>query len=600
MRLGLALAVCIALGLLGGAREARAQVLYPASQFGNVDLVPTQGSGNAAAALLESLGAKTDRFEPMSRFREDDPFRQAGRSVGRLDIEVKDSSGVTGIATCTATLISPDSIITNAHCIPGLGGDKVIRAEVRFGYLRLGDAGSKAFPVAVDPVETNRTLDYSILAVSGEPSKLFPIATRANRAALDNESLYLIHHPAGQPQKLTRAFCRAHPEKAVEGTHVRHQCDTLPGSSGSLIFALSDGAIVGLHHSGGLSPNDDLSFNRGTDVLALHRHSRRLAPPPAEPKPVAHLRPSPWRMEETPDQRSPAPKQQDPVAALQPGSGKTNWARDTLKDGSPCPFCPEMVVVPEGKFSMGSPASETEMRALKNNESPQIDITIAKQFAVGRFAVTRGEFATFIEETGHTTYGGCFTSAASEVKQQADKSWRSTGFAQDDRHPVVCVNWDDAQAYARWLSDKTGKQYRLPSEAEREYVTRAGTSTPFWWGAQISTAQANYDGSKTYDGGSNGEYRKATVTVDSFAANTWGLYNVHGNVWEWTEDCWSDSHAGNPGDGSARTAGDCYRRAARGGSWSFDPWFLRAGHRSRGEVGMRSHNLGFRVARSLP
>ena len=132
---------------------------------------------------------------------------------------------------------------------------------------------------------------------------------------------------------------------------------------------------------------------------------------------------------------------------------------------------------------------------------------------------------------------------------------------------MVCVNWNDAKAYVAWLSKTTGKTYRLLSEAEREYVARAGTTTPFWWGATISTSQANYDGNYTYAGGSKGEWRKATVAVDSFAANPWGLYNVHGNVWEWTEDCWNEKNAGNPGNGSARTNGDCGCRVLRGGSW---------------------------------
>ena len=122
------------------------------------------------------------------------------------------------------------------------------------------------------------------------------------------------------------------------------------------------------------------------------------------------------------------------------------------------------------------------------------------------------------------------------------------------KRPVINVNWDDAKAYVAWLSRKTGKTYRLLSEAEREYVTRAGTTTPFWWGSSISTSQANYDGNYTYGSGSKGEYRQKTMPVDSFQPNPWGLYQVHGNVWEWTEDCWNDSYNGAPTDGSAWTA----------------------------------------------
>src|SRR5262249_46980469 len=146
------------------------------------------------------------------------------------------------------------------------------------------------------------------------------------------------------------------------------------------------------------------------------------------------------------------------------------------------------------------------------------------------------------------------------------------------KRPVINVNWDDAEAYATWLSRKTGKTYRLLSGAEGEYVTRAKTTTPFWWGPRITPKQANYNGSadRYKGGGSKGEYRQRTVPVDSFDPNPWGLYNVHGNVREWTEDC---SDSGTPVDGRPRTTGDCGKRVSRGGSWFDDPPFLRSAYR---------------------
>jgi formylglycine-generating enzyme required for sulfatase activity len=152
-------------------------------------------------------------------------------------------------------------------------------------------------------------------------------------------------------------------------------------------------------------------------------------------------------------------------------------------------------------------------------------------------------------------------------------SWHAPGFFQDDSHPVVCIKLDDAKAYAGWLVQITGKPYRLLSEAEREYVARAGTTTPFWWGSSITPAQANYDGRLVYKGGgSKGEWRKSTVPVGSFEANPWGLYNVHGNVWEWCEDFWHDNYSSAPLDGSAwLRAGDDSRRVIRGGSWYNGP-----------------------------
>ena len=269
---------------------------------------------------------------------------------------------------------------------------------------------------------------------------------------------------------------------------------------------------------------------------------------------------------------------------FKPGTGQS------FKD---CPDCPEMVVVPAGSFTMGSRPDEQ----VATGREDQVPVSIARPLAVGRFAVTRGEFAAFVAATGYNAGDGCYRSA--EPKLNADRNWSSPGFAQHDRHPVVCVNWNDAKAYAAWMSSLTGKNYRLLSEVEREYVTRAGSTGPFWWGAAISTNQANYDGNITYAGGVQGEWRKATVAVDHFSANPWGLYNVHGNVWEWTEDCWNEKNAGNPGDGTARLTGDCSLRVLRGAAFRNAPHTLRSARRERDPLGGRVDTFGFRLARTL-
>jgi formylglycine-generating enzyme required for sulfatase activity len=164
---------------------------------------------------------------------------------------------------------------------------------------------------------------------------------------------------------------------------------------------------------------------------------------------------------------------------------------------------------------------------------------------------------------------------------------------------VINVSWDDAKAYVAFLSKTTGKSYRLLSESEWEYAARAGTATPFWWGSTISTSEANYDGNYTYNNGPKGEYRQRTVPVDSFAANPFGLYNVHGNVYQWVEDCYHDSYAGAPVDGKAVTAGDCSYRVFRGGSWNYNPAYLRAASRYGVNPVYRGNFFGFRLARTL-
>jgi formylglycine-generating enzyme required for sulfatase activity/uncharacterized caspase-like protein len=248
-------------------------------------------------------------------------------------------------------------------------------------------------------------------------------------------------------------------------------------------------------------------------------------------------------------------------------------SKDVFKE---CDKCPEMVVVPSGTFTMGSPTSEAGRMV---NEGPQLSAAIAKPLAVGKFTVTFEEWDACVADRGCGGY------------KPSDAGWGR------NRRPVINVSWDDAKAYVAWLSRKTGQEYRLLSESEREYAARAGSATPFWWGSSISTSQD--DGTSTYGNGAKGEYRKKTVPVDSFQPNPFGLYQVHGNVWEWTEDCYHDSYDGAPSDGSAWTAGDCSRRVVRGGSWGFVPGFLRAAFRFWLSTDGRYDYLGFRVGRTL-
>jgi formylglycine-generating enzyme required for sulfatase activity len=265
----------------------------------------------------------------------------------------------------------------------------------------------------------------------------------------------------------------------------------------------------------------------------------------------------------------------DKAAPLSAEDERALKPNDTFKE---CAACPEMVVVPAGSFMMGAPQDED---GRYDDEGPQHRVTFARQFAVGRFAVTFDEWDACVAD------GGC------DGYRPDDRKWGR------GRRPVINVSWKDAKNYVAWLSRKTGKTYRLPSEAEREYVARAGTTTPFWWGSSISTSQANYDGNFTYGGGQKGEWRQKTVPVDSFAPNPWGLYQVHGNVWEWTEDCRNRSYAGAPEDGSAWKSGDCNIRVLRGGTWRSRPRSLRAAIRDESLAGLGSHLLGFRVGRTL-
>ena len=261
-----------------------------------------------------------------------------------------------------------------------------------------------------------------------------------------------------------------------------------------------------------------------------------------------------------------------------------------------CADCPQMVVVPAGRFLMGSHREEAER---SREEGPQHTVVIAKPFAVGRFEVTRNEFSVFLRDSLHGLENKCWTLERGKYQQRSKRSLRQPGFQQDGTHPVTCVNWSDAKAYVAWLSQKTGKTYRLPSEAEWEYAARAGSTRPFWWGGTISPDNANYNGTYVYNGGAKGQYRARTLPVDSLQANAWKLYNVHGNVWEWVEDCWNDSYAGAPKDGSPWTTGKCTLRVLRGGAWANYPKLLRAAARFHYGLRTRSAIIGFRVVREL-
>jgi len=236
-----------------------------------------------------------------------------------------------------------------------------------------------------------------------------------------------------------------------------------------------------------------------------------------------------------------------------------------------------MVTIPGGTYLMGSPENEPERLDL---EGPQQELTIPA-FFMGKTEVTFAQWDACVED------GGCRLNPS-------DKGW-----GRGDR-PVIYVSYADiTQQFIPWLNRKTGKIYRLPSEAEWEYAARAGTTTPFHTGDCITTAQANFDGDNPAQGCPKGEYREKTVPVGSFLPNAFGLYDMHGNVWEWMEDCWNPSLSGIPQSGAARSDGNCRWRMLRGGSWSDVGRTLRSASRAGFGREYSSPYWGFRLARSL-
>lgn len=242
-------------------------------------------------------------------------------------------------------------------------------------------------------------------------------------------------------------------------------------------------------------------------------------------------------------------------------------ATDVLEPGaqfSDCDVCPAMVVVPAGRFTMGAAGRRPE-------EGPAHEVRFAEPFAIGVYELTAEEWDACVREAG--------------CDYQPD--------AERDRRPISNLGWDDVRMYLRWLSDKTGQAYRLPSEAEWEYAASAGATSRFWWGDTIGTNRANCVDCGSPWGG------KSPAPVGSFDANPFGLHDVHGNLWEWTLDCWNPSHEGAPSDGSARLSGNCLSRVLRGGCWNLDAGYMRLTRRYRYDRDVRYYLHGARVLRPL-
>jgi formylglycine-generating enzyme required for sulfatase activity len=239
-----------------------------------------------------------------------------------------------------------------------------------------------------------------------------------------------------------------------------------------------------------------------------------------------------------------------------------------------CAGCPQMVVIPAGEFTMGSPPSEQQAEA-------QHRVTIAAPFAVSKFEITFDEWEACVKNGGCGGY------------RPADQGWGR------GKRPVINLSWENAKDYVKWLSARTRKPYRLLSEAEWEYAARAGTTTPFSFGETLSPSQANFDGSS--DGtGPSAVNRQKTMPVGSFPANPFGLHDMHGNAWEWVEDCWHDDYTAEaPADGSAWLRDVCKGHVGRGGSWEDSQGELRSSARTGGFSDERAATDGLRIARGL-
>lgn len=292
-----------------------------------------------------------------------------------------------------------------------------------------------------------------------------------------------------------------------------------------------------------------------------------------------------------------------PVSAAAAGIGALPSPGTVIQD---CPQCPELVSVQGGEYVMGS---GPEQKPREPDEEPAHTVRVDGPFAVGKFEVTRAQYAAFAKETGRGGKGGCYSTRGGRYHKDSKATWQDPGFRQKEDEPVVCVSWDDTQAYLAWLSKKTGKAYRLLNESEWEYVARAGSAGKRYWAEADDASVCRYASvaDTSIKGVSPGmpvfscsDGFAFTSPVGRFPPNAFGVHDMLGNAWEWVEDCWNEGYAGAPNLAQARLSGACTERVFRGGAWDSTPATMRVAYRDRESKDDRHDNLGFRVARTLP
>jgi len=285
---------------------------------------------------------------------------------------------------------------------------------------------------------------------------------------------------------------------------------------------------------------------------------------------------------------------------------ETSTKQSAPKEFRDCESCPVMVEVPPGRFSMGFEGGEKD-----RYEGPVRAVTVTRKFALGKFEVTHGQYATFVQATGRASGPGCnvWVEAKQKIERDLSLDWRNPGYGRPPRddEPVACISWNDAEAYVAWLSSVTGQRYRLPTEAEWEYAARAGSDRRYPWGddPELACRYANvYDASATnpaipWAPTACADGYAGVAPVGRFATNALGLHDMIGNVWEWVVDCYAMPYPATPIDGSAQLMIGCDRRGTRGGGWRTDIQRQRPSFRGRDPVDLLSQIFGMRVARDL-
>jgi formylglycine-generating enzyme required for sulfatase activity len=280
------------------------------------------------------------------------------------------------------------------------------------------------------------------------------------------------------------------------------------------------------------------------------------------------------------------------------------WAKNNTVKPKGNSFEPIMVTIPAGQFFMGEQSDESG-----KNEMPVHSVNV-KSFKLAKTEITVGQYRQFVADSGYMGGSTCWSYDASYNFKEQPGSWMDLNNAPSESNPVVCIGWDDAKAYVKWLAQKTGKKYRLPTEAEWEYAARAGSATKYYFGNDSSnicsyanvadaSGQGTYGWNDAWGAAKCKDSADFTAAVGSYTPNAFGLYDMVGNVWEWVEDCYHETYDGAPSNGSAWVAGECTSRVIHGGSWFGSATWARSAIRHGDEPAGRSTTYGFRIARDI-
>ena len=500
-------------------------------------------------------------------------FKLAVPSV--VVLEFSDDNWRTG-ASGTGFVVAPNVVATSYHLIYHMMDGQMVEGLVTKGTVgRALLPNSKAY-AAVTVLLSDPTHDLMIVGFNTGNA---PSLKLVDPSRLEVGSrVYALGNPEGLSWTITDGLYSG-PRVAGGVTKLQISAPVSHGSSGGPILN-EQGEVIGVLH-GGITEAQNLNFAvSSAHLIALLRQLPAPAPVAAAPRP-APVAPTPAVPQVSPAPVAAAPPKAPAApapAGPQVASGLYTRPGDVFRDTAEGP---EMVVIPAGRFTMGSPSTET---GRAGDEGPAHVVAIAKSFAAGKYEVT------FAEWDACVVGGGC------NGYRPADQGWGRGS------RPVINVSWEDAKAYVGWLSQRTGQQYRLLTESEWEYAARAGTSTRYWWGDLVGRGNANCDGCGTqWDG-------KQTAPAGSFKPNAFGLHDMLGNVLEWVEDCWHDRYTGAPTDGTAWTV-NCTdtSRGLRGGSWFYYSVNARSADRNcnyadvrdPGYADFRIGDYGFRVARTL-